>query len=68
MTAPATPKLVEILKTHLFADAVRRDELRKEMSAYRPFMKEGDVLRLSLTDIRSGTLLGSHQNRISIAG
>jgi 2-keto-4-pentenoate hydratase/2-oxohepta-3-ene-1,7-dioic acid hydratase in catechol pathway len=68
VTAPATPKLVEILKTHLFADAVRRDELRKEMSAYRPFMKEGDVLRLSLTDIRSGTLLGSHQNRISMAG
>jgi 2-keto-4-pentenoate hydratase/2-oxohepta-3-ene-1,7-dioic acid hydratase in catechol pathway len=67
VTAPATPKLVEILKTHLFADAVRRDELRKEMSAYRPFMKEGDVLRLSLTDIRSGTLLGSHQNRISTA-
>ena len=67
VTAPATPKLVEILKTHLFADSVRRDELRREMAAYRPFMKKGDELHLSLTDLRTGTLIGTHRNTISEA-
>jgi 2-keto-4-pentenoate hydratase/2-oxohepta-3-ene-1,7-dioic acid hydratase in catechol pathway len=64
VTAPATPKLVEILKTHLIADSVRRDELRKEMASYRAFMKEGDILRLSLIDLRSNTLVAAHRNSI----
>jgi 2-keto-4-pentenoate hydratase/2-oxohepta-3-ene-1,7-dioic acid hydratase in catechol pathway len=65
VTAPATPRLVEILKTHLLADSVRRNELRVEMSKGRPFLQPGDVVRASLRDLRSGQDLGRLENPIA---
>ena len=67
VTAPATPKLVEILKTHLLADSVRRNELRVEMSKGRPFLQPGDLVRASLHDRWSGRDLGRLENRIAEA-
>ena len=64
VTAPATPKLVEILKTHLLADGPRRDAIRAEMSSGRPFLQEGDVVTASIRDLRSDRNLGGLQNRI----
>jgi 2-keto-4-pentenoate hydratase/2-oxohepta-3-ene-1,7-dioic acid hydratase in catechol pathway len=65
VTAPATPKLVEILKTHLLADSVRRNELRVEMSKGRPFLQPGDVVTASLHDRWSGRELGRLENPIA---
>ena len=67
VTAPATPKLVEILKTHLLADDVRREELRVEMSKARPFLQPGDVVTATLQDGRRGISLGGLQNRVRAA-
>lgn len=67
VTAPATPKLVEILKTHLLADSVRRDELRVEMVKARPFLQPGDVVTASLRDLSSGRDLGRLENRVAQA-
>ena len=63
VTAPATPRMVEILKTHLLADEVRRDELRVEMTKGRPFLEPGDLVTATLAD-GSGTLLGGLANRV----
>jgi 2-keto-4-pentenoate hydratase/2-oxohepta-3-ene-1,7-dioic acid hydratase in catechol pathway len=65
VTAPASPKLVEILKTHLMADAVRRDELRVEMAKFRPFMKPGDVVTANLVDTLRHQALGGQENTIA---
>lgn len=65
VTAPATPKLVEILKTHLLNDTVRRDELRIEMVKARPFLRPGDVVTASLRDLRTGRDLGGLENRVA---
>jgi 2-keto-4-pentenoate hydratase/2-oxohepta-3-ene-1,7-dioic acid hydratase in catechol pathway len=67
VTAPATPKLVEILKTHLLADSVRRNELRVEMSKGRPFLQPGDLVAASLHDLWSGRDLGRLENRVAEA-
>jgi 2-keto-4-pentenoate hydratase/2-oxohepta-3-ene-1,7-dioic acid hydratase in catechol pathway len=67
VTAPATPRMVEILKTHLFADDLRRDELRTEMSAGRPFLQPGDLVTATLADSR-GLSLGGLANKIVEAG
>ena len=67
VTAPATPKLVEILKTNLLADDVRRQELRVEMSKARPFLQPGDVVTATLQDGRRGISLGGLQNRVRAA-
>jgi 2-keto-4-pentenoate hydratase/2-oxohepta-3-ene-1,7-dioic acid hydratase in catechol pathway len=67
VTSPASPKLVEILKTHLLADTLRRDELRKEMAAFRPFLKAGDILTTSLRDLRTNAFVGGQQNTIANA-
>jgi 2-keto-4-pentenoate hydratase/2-oxohepta-3-ene-1,7-dioic acid hydratase in catechol pathway len=64
VTAPASPKLVEILKTHLMADEARRDALRIEMTKGRPFMKAGDVVRATLHDDLQGRALGGQANPI----
>jgi 2-keto-4-pentenoate hydratase/2-oxohepta-3-ene-1,7-dioic acid hydratase in catechol pathway len=65
VTAPASPKLVEILKTHLMADTVRRDELRVEMAKFRPFMKPGDVVTATLVDTLRDQQIGGQENRIA---
>lgn len=65
VTAPASPKLVEILKTHLMADTVRRDELRAEMVKSRPFMQPGDVVTATLVDGLRQRPLGGQENTIA---
>lgn len=67
VTSPASPKLVEILKTNLMADEVRREALRVEMAAFRPFLKPGDVVTATLYDNRTKTSLGGLENRIVAA-
>jgi len=64
VTSPASPKLVEILKTHLMADDARRDALRIEMTKGRPFMKAGDVVKATLHDDLHGRALGGQANTI----
>jgi 2-keto-4-pentenoate hydratase/2-oxohepta-3-ene-1,7-dioic acid hydratase in catechol pathway len=67
VTAPATPRMVEILKTHLLADDLRRDELRTEMTTGRPFLQPGDLVTATLVDSR-GLSLGGLANRIVESG
>jgi 2-keto-4-pentenoate hydratase/2-oxohepta-3-ene-1,7-dioic acid hydratase in catechol pathway len=67
VTAPATPRMVEILKTHLLADDLRRDELRTEMTTGRPFLQPGDLVTATLADSR-GLSLGGLANRIVESG
>ena len=64
VTSPASPKLVEILKTHLMADEARRDALRAEMTKGRPFMKPGDVVTATLHDDLRGQSLGGQENSV----
>jgi 2-keto-4-pentenoate hydratase/2-oxohepta-3-ene-1,7-dioic acid hydratase in catechol pathway len=63
VTAPATPRMVEILKEHLLTDDLRRDELRIEMSTGRPFLQPGDLVTATLADSR-GLSLGGLANKI----
>ena len=67
VTSPATPKLVEILKTNLLADETRRQELRIEMSKFRPFLQPGDVVTATLYDGSRGISLGGLSNRVRAA-
>ena len=67
VTASATPRTGQILKEHLFADVVRRDELRAEMTKGRPFLQPGDVVTATLRDLRTGEDLGGHANPITAA-
>jgi 2-keto-4-pentenoate hydratase/2-oxohepta-3-ene-1,7-dioic acid hydratase in catechol pathway len=64
VTSPASPILVEILRTHLMADEARRDALRVEMTKGRPFMKTGDVVRATLHDDLRGSSLGGLANPV----
>lgn len=64
VTSPASPKLVEILKTHLMADEVRREALRAEMTKGRPFMRPGDVVRTTLHDDLRDRPLGGQENSV----
>jgi len=64
VTSPASPRLVEILRTHLMADEARREALRIEMTKGRPFMKAGDVVRATLHDDLRGRALGGQANTI----
>lgn len=66
VTAPATPRMVEILKSNLLADEIRRDELRVEMAKKRPFLQPGDVVTATLADDR-GAALGGIANRVAAA-
>ena len=63
VTAPATPRMVEILKDNLLADEVRRDELRIEMTKGRPFLQPGDIVKATLADMR-GRQLGGLANKV----
>jgi 2-keto-4-pentenoate hydratase/2-oxohepta-3-ene-1,7-dioic acid hydratase in catechol pathway len=65
VTAPASPKLIEILKTNLMADDVRRDALRVEMAAFRPFLKAGDVVTATLHDRAFHRSLGGLENHVT---
>lgn len=65
VTSPASPKLIEILKTNLMADDVRRDALRIEMAAFRPFLKPGDVVTATLHDRTFDISLGGLENHIT---
>ena len=64
VTSPVTPRMVEIIKTHLMADDVRRDELRVEMTKGRPFLKQGDVVTAELFDTRDNRFMGGLCNPI----
>jgi len=64
VTAPATPKLVDILKTHLLDDDLRRDGLRQEMPLKRPFLMPGDVVSAHLRDVFGGLDLGGQENPV----
>jgi 2-keto-4-pentenoate hydratase/2-oxohepta-3-ene-1,7-dioic acid hydratase in catechol pathway len=63
VTAPATPRMVEILQQNLLADDVRRDALRVEMTKGRPFLEPGDMVTATLADSR-GHRLGGLANRV----
>jgi 2-keto-4-pentenoate hydratase/2-oxohepta-3-ene-1,7-dioic acid hydratase in catechol pathway len=65
VTSPASPKLIEILKTNLMADDVRRDALRTEMAAFRPFLRPGDVVTATLHDRTFDISLGGLENYIT---
>jgi len=67
VTSPASPKLVEILKTHLMADTQRRDELRVEMAKLRPFMQPGDIVTATLFSALHDKSLGGQENMIEAA-
>jgi len=67
VTNPATPKLVNILKTHLVADELRRDELRVEWATGRPFLKAGDIVTAHLTVAGLGLSLGGQQTPVQDA-
>jgi 2-keto-4-pentenoate hydratase/2-oxohepta-3-ene-1,7-dioic acid hydratase in catechol pathway len=64
VTSPASPKLVEILRTQLMADAERKQALRAEMIKGRPFLRPGDVVRASFRDLQAGLFLGGQESRI----
>ncbi|WP_176594227.1 fumarylacetoacetate hydrolase family protein [Sphingobium sp. EM0848] len=58
VTAPATLRMVEILKENLLADEARRDALRIEMTKGRPFLQPGDIVTATLADNRGLALVG----------
>jgi 2-keto-4-pentenoate hydratase/2-oxohepta-3-ene-1,7-dioic acid hydratase in catechol pathway len=68
VTSPASPKLVEILRTHLMEDEPRRQALRAEMTKGRPFMRAGDVVRATLHDDLRGMSLGGQENTVIDGG
>ncbi|WP_179403283.1 fumarylacetoacetate hydrolase family protein [Burkholderia guangdongensis] len=65
VTTPVTPRMVEIIQTHLLHDEIRRDELRIEMTKGRPFLRPGDVVTATLTDTASGQVLGGLRNTVA---
>jgi len=64
VTAPVTPKMVEIIKTHLLSDEARRDELRVEMTRGRPFLRDGDFVSAALRCTQPLQELGGMVNRV----
>ena len=67
VTAPVTPKMVEIIKTHLLSDETRRDELRVEMTQGRPFLRQGDLVSAALRCMEPPQDLGGMANRVADA-
>jgi 2-keto-4-pentenoate hydratase/2-oxohepta-3-ene-1,7-dioic acid hydratase in catechol pathway len=65
VTAPVTPAIVNIIKTYLFADDLRLEALRAEMTKGRPFLRPGDVVTANLADGRRNVSLGSQQNKVA---
>ncbi len=68
VTAPATPRMIEIIKTHLMSDDTRRTELRAEMTKGRPFLRKGDLVTAKLLDERTGRSLGAQANVVDDVG
>jgi 2-keto-4-pentenoate hydratase/2-oxohepta-3-ene-1,7-dioic acid hydratase in catechol pathway len=66
VTASASPGFVDALRTHLFDDETRVTALRRELTQGRPFLKPGDRVTATLSDVRNGQLLAAHDT--SIAG
>jgi 2-keto-4-pentenoate hydratase/2-oxohepta-3-ene-1,7-dioic acid hydratase in catechol pathway len=64
VTAPVTPRMVEIIQTHLMHDEVRRDQLRAEMTKGRRFLRHGDIVTATLSDASTGQLLGGLRNPV----
>ncbi len=64
VTSPVTPAMVEIIQRHLLADEARQEELRAEMTKGRPFLRHGDVVTATLTQLESGRCLGGLCNRV----
>ena len=64
VTAPVTPRMVEIIQTQLMHDQARRDQLRVEMTKGRPFLRHGDIVTATLSDARTGRLLGGLRNTV----
>ena len=65
VTTPVTPRMVEIIQTHLLRDEIRRDELRTEMTKGRPFLRPGDVVTATLVETGSGQVLGGLSNTVA---
>jgi 2-keto-4-pentenoate hydratase/2-oxohepta-3-ene-1,7-dioic acid hydratase in catechol pathway len=65
VTTPVTPRMVEIIQTHLVRDEIRRDELRTEMTKGRPFLRPGDVVTATLVETGSGQVLGGLSNTVA---
>ena len=68
VTAPATPRMIEIIKTHLMSDEARRTELREEMTKGRPFLRKGELFTARMVDERTGRSLGAQANVVEDAG
>ncbi|MCW6530771.1 fumarylacetoacetate hydrolase family protein [Sphingomonas sp. MMSM20] len=61
--AQNSPAVADVMRTHLFDDARRRDELRAALDAPR-FLQPGETLSLTLHDIRAGKHLGGQRSVI----
>ena len=64
VTAPVTPAMADIIKTHLFADDLRLRALRAEMTKGRPFLRPGDIVTANLADCRRNASLGGQRNNV----
>ncbi|WP_179403268.1 fumarylacetoacetate hydrolase family protein [Burkholderia guangdongensis] len=62
--AQGTPTFIESLKTQLFDDARRRDELVAEMKTLADFLQPGETLTLTMRDLHSGLSLGGQLSTI----
>lgn len=63
--AQGTPTLGRMLATHLFNDALRREEMVAESKKADPFLQPGDTLSLFLRDEANGIDLGGQFTRIT---
>jgi 2-keto-4-pentenoate hydratase/2-oxohepta-3-ene-1,7-dioic acid hydratase in catechol pathway len=63
--ANATPKAVDILRSHIMNDAARRKLLTEEFKQTDPFPQPGDTVALTLKDEANGVDLGGQLSRIT---
>jgi 2-keto-4-pentenoate hydratase/2-oxohepta-3-ene-1,7-dioic acid hydratase in catechol pathway len=63
--AQGTPKLIEILKTHLLDDTRRLDEMRIEMKNLANFLQPGEFVSLTMRDLHAGIDLGGQYSVIA---
>ncbi|QBR01581.1 fumarylacetoacetate hydrolase family protein [Paraburkholderia pallida] len=60
-----TPKFVDTVKTQLFDDARRREEMVVEMKTLADFLQPGETLALTMRDLHSGLSLGGQLSTIA---